>query len=686
VADRPPVAGAPAGGTGPDAGVLAGGCSQFRSRQWLLLTAVASLPLTAFDALLLERKKSFFRGGFLAEDHLTSGAERLVFLATSLVSDAAVVGALLALGLWAGRRIRLTSAARACGALAVALGPLVVADVISYRLLTYLGDAFDLGLMFELTAYSPQEIFAVGASHLAVIGAAVAGAGIAILGVVWWLNRRAGTPSLNDTGSKVPRLRWPVALLVVGLSTTSLVRASSEVMENGLRRKPSGKVLGAIAETLTDLDRDGFGAIGGMPDSEPFDAAVFPYAVDVPGNDIDEDGVAGDLPHGNRYEETRDAVQSWVSRPHVVLIILESFRGDAVGATLNGRAVTPVMNALAASGISSLLAFSHNGYTAQSRHHLFSGSLAGLREPGTLIDDFKSNGYQVAYFSGQDESFGGSEFAVGFDRADVAYDARLEPNRRYSTFTTAGSLAVPFSVVTEKIRGFLAARNSVNPLLLCVNLHDTHFPYHHAGIQPLISRAAVRRGDISPTRRRDLRDMYLNTAANVDRAVGEILDDARRALGSEAAVIVTSDHGESLYEDDFLGHGYALNDAQTRIPLIIKGLPLRVHEPFAQSDLRDGLRRALSVPGDAGGPLLIADRSKRVFQYLGNLPRPRQIGFVTHEGRTIYDFRNRRVRFPGTDWQQTKVLSGERLQHFRELVQFWERMILARREKPGVGG
>jgi hypothetical protein len=109
-----------------------------------------------------------------------------------------------------------------------------------------------------------------------------------------------------------------------------------------------------------------------------------------------------------------------------------------VGAVENGTEVTPVMNRLAAAGVSAGSAYSHNGYTSQSRRHIFSGSVANVRQ-GTLIDDFKTNGYQVAYFSGQDESFGGPEYDAGFDRADVAYDARVEPEKRYSTYATAGA-------------------------------------------------------------------------------------------------------------------------------------------------------------------------------------------------------------------------------------------------------
>ena len=34
-------------------------------------------------------------------------------------------------------------------------------------------------------------------------------------------------------------------------------------------------------------------------------------------------------------------------------------------------------------------------------------------------------------------------------------------------------------------------------------------------------------------------------------------------------MIVTSDHGEALFEDGVLGHGLALDEAQTRVPLVV---------------------------------------------------------------------------------------------------------------------
>src|SRR5690606_14408514 len=117
-----------------------------------------------------------------------------------------------------------------------------------------------------------------------------------------------------------------------------------------------------------------------------------------------------------------------------------------------------------------------------------------------------------------------------------------------------------------------------------------HFPYHHGEMEAIVSARSVAQSQIAPSRRADVLAMYYNAAANVDRAVGATLENITRALTRAPAVIVTSDHGESLFDEGFLGHGYALNDVQTRIPLVVRGLPMEIREPFGQVDLRDALR------------------------------------------------------------------------------------------------
>ena len=198
--------------------------------------------------------------------------------------------------------------------------------------------------------------------------------------------------------------------------------------------------------------------------------------LDIPGNGIDEDGLAGDLPLASVVAETPPPpAAAWPQRPPVILFVLESVRAEAVGASYRGRRVTPVMDALAAEGLKVESAWSHAGSTVQSRYHILSGTLIPDRGDSTLLDDFKNHGYDVAYFSGQDDDFG--SMGLHYQRVDKFYDARQDITRRYSTSTTPGSLAVPLSVVDERIREYLAARQRKNPLFLYVNFHDTHYPY-----------------------------------------------------------------------------------------------------------------------------------------------------------------------------------------------------------------
>jgi hypothetical protein len=645
---------------------------------WLQVTATGAVAMTALDAILLQKKKGFFTGGFLATTHTESVAEAIAFLIVSLLADAVVIGSLVVVALWLTSRLRLTVSARRLAALIVGLTPLVIADFVAYRLVSYLGDAFDLSLMFDLTGRKPSEILAVASGHLLVPVVAIGIAGAAAGVLVWVVNRRnaAGRETL-----RVP-LRVALAALTLALLATAATVAAgavSETFDDGLNRKPSGRLLGAVAERVTDVDRDGYGIGGKLGDPDPFNSAVYPYALDVPGNGIDEDGVAGDLPAGAPAYAEGTAAQPWLSKPNVILIVLESFRADAVGRVLNGKPVTPVLNALARTGVSATMAFSQNGYTAQSRFHIFSGSLADLRGHRTLIDDFKANGYEVGYFSGQDDSFGGPAYSVGFERADVAYDARQDRARRYTTFTTAGSLAVPFERVQEKVAGFLEKRDRSRPLFLYVNFHDTHYPYHHDGIRPLLSGAWLRESQIEPSQKQALQEMYFNTAANVDGAVGSTIGLATRALGSTPAIIVMSDHGESLFDEGFLGHGYALNDVQTRIPLIVANLPLSIAEPFGQSDLRDAIAAAMAKDAAQGvTPRVVTPEGKVVFQYLGAIDRPRQIAFAGSNGRTIYDFRTRRVSLLDGTSHRPDELQGKPLAQFVRLVHFWERMMVAR--------
>ncbi|MFQ5598035.1 MAG: sulfatase-like hydrolase/transferase [Nitrospiria bacterium] len=661
---------------------LAVGPIKFWRKEWLSLTAIGTILATTFDLFLLQRKYHLFTAGFLSASPLKEPGEVAGFILASLVADLAIVGPIVFILLIPFSRMRSYGNGLRLMILIMALSPIILTNFVAYRLAAYLGDAFDLGLMFELVGNNPLEIFAVGFGHLGPLLITFLG----IAGIVCFFAWRAKYGSSNPRYLENPKpvmrkiFNESLALFFIGLVAISFVRIQSDRFDHGLRRKPSGRLFGFLVEAVSDLDGDGFGLMRRPPDPAPFDSRIFPYAVDIPGNGIDENGLAGDLPlDAAQYEDSTSPFLAWQYKPDVVFVMLESFRWDVVGTTYGGKAVTPVLDALAKKGVLARHAFSHNGYTTQSRYHLFSGSLVGRATQTSLIDDFKGNGYEVAFFSGQDESFSEEKMPIGIERADIFYDGRSEPHKRYTPFSTQGSLGLPYSVVLEQIASFFGHRKSDRPLFLYLNLYDTHFPYFHRGILPLINDAVLTQSEIRPQHRRDLHSMYLNTVANIDRAIGLLLDQVRQTLSDEVAVIVIADHGESLFDDDFLGHGYMINDAQTKIPLIVSGIPIVIEEPFGQAALRGAINTALTEgPGSDRKPVLKTHPEKPVFQYIGTVSEPRQIAIADLEDRTTYDFRSGLVRIGNKPWRRPETLDASEFRRFRQLVHLWENLLLAK--------
>ena len=648
-----------------------------RWHPWLTLALAGGLAITIIEALLLQRKLGFFTGGFLAADQLTGTWDRVRFLAVSATADTAM----LAVPSWIACRInaalRLGRAAGWVLSMLLILAPVALFDLITHEIARFVGDAVNVTLLMDVGQNRPELVGVAWAylrSPLMLGGMGVTGVALAIV----LIQRVLPKPPEEWRVDKAAFVR-AATVSMAGLVACGVTPVAYPWYALALNWKLSGHISGRFVRGATDFDGDGYGLLDRPADPALFDASIHPYTVDIPGNGVDEDGIGGDLPLGQAaYREGPPApTGAWTRKPDVVLILLESVRADVVGAMENGRAVTPVLNRLAARGFSSAQAYSHNGFTAQSRHHLFTGSMANIRGGTSLIDDFKGKGYQVAYFSGQDESFGGPAMMVGATRSDVFFDAAMARNERYTRFQTPASLAVPFQVVENRVAAFLAGRTADRPLFLYINLHDTHYPYWHKRIAPLLNDTVLTDDAIRPGREAELRAMYLNSVANVDASIGRMLETITAHLKAPPAVIVTSDHGESLLQDGFLGHGYALNDAQTRIPFIVKGLDLRLAEPFGQVALRDALWQALGTQPVQPNPTDLG--SGTVFQYIGSVERPQQIAMRSAAGVLTLDLRTRRIRVGSGSWQLENSLTPTDTSRLEGLVRFWESALLAQR-------
>jgi hypothetical protein len=646
---------------------------------WALLLAGSIALIGAVDATLLGLGKAYFGSGFNSV-YIEGAAQMTAFFVCAAVLDLVLVLAVWAVFLPILRRLRFPRLSLLCLAGVLAVVVPFSLDFVHYRLHVVLGDILDVRLLWEVSGQSLSSSAAEALSQFPslVLILVLAAAGVALL---LWVTRR-----LDDRLHPIrdwlvpPRTAslWVgfLSCAMLGTAILAISITSAPRIHYGLVRKPSAVLLSQLVQKVTDLDRDGFGFLSMPPDADPFDSSLYAYAVDLPGNGIDENGLAGDHPTGfERIRPVGEAGFRGEGRPHLLVIFLESFRGDLIGRRHGDREVTPFLNRLAREGASSSRAYVHSPYTAGSRGQLFGGRLVAYPGQDTLIDGLHDRGYFVAYFSGADESFADGEAMIGFDRADLFYDGRQDKDRRTSRSSNPISLQVSWKLVNQRVFEFLEDYDPATPLFLYVNFVDTHFPYHHAEIDDLLGVEPIPRSEIRAKRVERVWDTYLNAAANVDRAAEALLERWWQKVGRHhCAILVTADHGQSIYDSGFLGHGQSVATEQTRVPLILWGIGGDWPEPVGISDIRGLLRRNLPREPQESPPQarFVPDANRRIFQYMAAIEYPKFLGLRGLERTAVYEFRSGRLSHLGPDDEPLQLPKTAVLSDFEALIRNWE--------------
>ncbi|HEX8216396.1 MAG TPA: sulfatase-like hydrolase/transferase, partial [Allosphingosinicella sp.] len=416
--------------------------------------------------------------------------------------------------------------------------------------------------------------------------------------------------------------------------------------------------LTSLLDQATDFDRDGYGFYALPADGLPFDGSRHPFALDVPNNGIDEDGFAGDLKLSEPMPPPDPApVRIAGERPHVVLVVLESTRGDALGRRFAGIPVAPTLDELAAAGTSAPGAYSHVGFTAGSMQTLFTGRLEPRSSRGSLFEAFRSNGYRTAVLSSQAEDFGEIAATVGMRGADVFVDAATLRDERVYSLGSVSSLNLDGKVLLREFdRRLGSAAAWREPHFLYVNFQAAHFPYSFPGMDRILPGEALPRSEIAAGNRARLEATYWNAVAYNDRLLGKLIERLRHlGVWDRTLLVVTGDHGESLFEDGFLGHGHMINRRQTHVPFVVNRR-VSLHGPIGLADMRGIILRAAGadVPAEAGAT------PGQVFQYIGSLDRPSSIGSVDGAGRwTIFSF-DREALWTSRDpfWRSYRALGA----------------------------
>jgi arylsulfatase A-like enzyme len=193
--------------------------------------------------------------------------------------------------------------------------------------------------------------------------------------------------------------------------------------------------------------------------------------------------------------------------------------------------------------------------------HQHAASRNGLRmEEGleSLPKILARNGWQTAAFVGtwtlkHKLTLLGDHFET--------YGERLDKKR---WFGLVNGEATGEDVTDDALEWLETARDNApdRPFFLWVHYIEPHAPYVYH--ESFAKRLGIGDRDVSKS------DRYDTEIAAVDQTIARLLEAVRSSVqGDELIIVFTADHGESLGEHDYWGHGRHLYEPSLRIPLIL---------------------------------------------------------------------------------------------------------------------
>jgi arylsulfatase A-like enzyme/Tfp pilus assembly protein PilF len=244
-------------------------------------------------------------------------------------------------------------------------------------------------------------------------------------------------------------------------------------------------------------------------------------------------------------------------RPNVLLVTLDTFRADRIGAYGYKPAATPNLDRLAKEGVRFDDATTQAPLTAPAHAALLTGvypTRLGVKDNAssplpdsadTLAETLKAAGYRTGAFIGAfilDRPYG---FAQGFDHFDATFEG-FRPELKQQAQRIAED------VVTRAAAWIKSAQA---PFFAWVHLYDAHLPY--SAPAPYRAKFASR--------------PYDGEIAYVDAQVGRLLATLKEPGALDTTIVMAvADHGESLGEHGEEDHGMFLYEAVLRIPWIVR--------------------------------------------------------------------------------------------------------------------
>jgi arylsulfatase A-like enzyme len=280
-------------------------------------------------------------------------------------------------------------------------------------------------------------------------------------------------------------------------------------------------------------------------------------------------------------------------RPNVLVLVMDTARGDRCSVNGYARPTTPRLDELAKDAVVFRDAWSPANWTAPAHASLFTGLRAehhGMRlgnrpylcgSTPTLAARLAADGYATACFS--NNSVVSAEFGLtqGFQTVVPLHERR--------------DLPYPWAQTTHDEAAAWAQRTAQSgaPFFLFVNDMEPHIPYtplpEKAGElvrgtpspedvaaasgyeYPRTMGYSLRVEEMTDAQRELLSDLYDAEIATLDREIGALLDRLREdGLLDSTLVVIVGDHGENLGEHHLFEHSLGLHRTLLHVPLVVR--------------------------------------------------------------------------------------------------------------------
>ncbi len=272
--------------------------------------------------------------------------------------------------------------------------------------------------------------------------------------------------------------------------------------------------------------------------------------------------------------------------PDIILISIDTLRSDRLGAYGYARDTSPFMDSIAGDGILFKNAFSTSSWTAPamvslmtSRYPYAHGVVHGLVAKGRVEHQEAIPG-DLPLVAERLRAAGYTTFGISSNRH---LSSELGFGRGFDHYECIGFANA--ATVLDRVKNLRSKLNAARPYFLWVHFLDPHAPYNQRqpyfdsywGDRPIHEDLIT----IKRAKRYEKMDLQFgNEGAEFVNALydSEIryTDEATRKLfamvprSKDAAVIVTSDHGEEFAEHGRYGHGHSLYNGVVKVPMIMR--------------------------------------------------------------------------------------------------------------------